>query len=143
MDTTPLGPLWLSHHYAADADRCIRVGRLHLCRRCAAMFAGFIPAVVFFALVSFEPEVGDIVLVGAMVSVAAYDFVEVVRGRMRYSPRRVLVVMPFVGILLAWLCVTGFREGFTVAHLVLGLAALALLGVLFANGTVVRRSPGA
>ncbi len=139
VDTTPLEPVWLSHHYACDADRCVRVGRLHVCRRCLAMFAGFIPAVIFFALVDFEPEVGDITLVTFMLAVAAYDFVEVVRGRMRYSPKRVLVVMPFVGIVLAWLCISGFHDGFTPLHLVLGGVALALLVILFLNATIVRR----
>ncbi len=27
-------PLWLSHHYPGDYDRCCRVGWRHVCRRC-------------------------------------------------------------------------------------------------------------
>ncbi len=31
-------PLWLSHHYPEDYDRCVRVGKTHLCRRCMALY---------------------------------------------------------------------------------------------------------
>lgn len=27
-------PLWLSHHWPEDYDRCTRIGRSHVCRRC-------------------------------------------------------------------------------------------------------------
>ena len=138
-DTTPLGPAWLSHHYACDADRCVTVGSVHVCRRCLAMFAGFLPAVLLLRG-SFEPQAGDIGVVLAMVMFAGYEFVQVVRGRLAYNARRVLVVSPFVGVVLAWLGVTGARDGLGAAHLGLGLVALALLGLLAANGTFVRRS---
>ena len=138
-DATPLGPLWLSHHYACDVDRCVQVGGAHVCRRCLAMFAGFIPAVVLLTS-GFVAQPGDIGLVMAMVAFAGYEFVQVVRGRLAYSARRVLVVSPFVGVVLAWLGTTGFREGLGPVHIALGLTALAVLGVLFGAGTVVRRS---
>lgn len=131
--------MWLSHHYACDADRCVRVGKVSVCRRCLAIFAGFIPAVIVLRG-SFVPQAGDIGLVLAMVSFAAYEFVQVVRGRLAYSARRVLVVSPFVGVVLAWLGVTGVQDGLGPAHLGLGLVALGLLVVLVVNGTVLRRS---
>ena len=31
-------PLWLSHHYPEDYDRCVRIGRSHICRRCLALY---------------------------------------------------------------------------------------------------------
>lgn len=31
-------PLWLSHHFPAEYDRCVRVGGRHVCRRCAVFY---------------------------------------------------------------------------------------------------------
>ena len=31
-------PLWLSHHYPHEYDRCIRVGDSHICRRCSVFY---------------------------------------------------------------------------------------------------------
>lgn len=138
-DASSFGPVWLSHHYACDSDRCVRVGKVAVCRRCLAIFAGLVPAVIVLSG-SFAPQAGDIGLVLAMAGFAAYEFVQVVRGRMVYSARRVLVVSPFVGVVLAWLGVTGVRDGLGPAHIGLGAVALGLLGVLVANGTFVRRS---
>lgn len=138
-DAPAFGPVWLAHHHADDADRCVPVGRFHVCRRCLAMFAGFIPAVILLSG-SFVPQAGDIGLVLAVAAFAAYEFVQVVRGALAYSARRVLVASPFVGVVLAWLGVTGMRDGLGSAHLGLGLVALGLLVVLVVNGTFVRRS---
>ncbi|MGK2929119.1 MAG: hypothetical protein ACSLFO_06020 [Acidimicrobiales bacterium] len=139
-DTTPLEPVWLSHHHRCDADRCVRFGGVHVCRRCLAMFAGFFVALALFVVTSFEAQVGDISLVVVMAGYAAYEFVQVVLGRMTYSARRVLVVSPFVGIVLAWLGVTGLRNGLGPAQLVLGAVAAALLALLVVNGSVARRT---
>ena len=74
--SAPLAPLWLSHHYACDADRCAHVGSIPVCRRCLAMFAGFFPALA--VLVS--PwrnglEAGDIGLVLAFTLVTPFGIV--------------------------------------------------------------------
>lgn len=31
-------PLWLSHHWPEDYDRCVRLGRSHVCRRCVVLY---------------------------------------------------------------------------------------------------------
>lgn len=31
-------PMWLSHHWPADYDRCVVVGGLHVCRRCLVLY---------------------------------------------------------------------------------------------------------
>lgn len=138
-DTPALRPAWLSHHHAGEADRCVFVGRVPVCRRCLAMFAGFIPA-LWLLSGSFEPQEADIAVVLGFVAYAAYDFIQVVRGEMAYRARRVLLVMPFVGVLEAHLAVSGVRDGLGPTHLILGLAALGVLGVLVANSTLVRRA---
>lgn len=30
--------MWLAHHYPADYDRCVLVGRHHVCRRCLVLY---------------------------------------------------------------------------------------------------------
>ena len=139
--SAPLAPLWLSHHYACDADRCAHVGSIPVYRRCLAMFAGFFPALA--VLVS--PwrnglEAGDIGLVLAFTLVSGIEFVQVARRRMPYSARRVLVLSPATGAVLAWLGVTGVRDGLGPAHLAFGGLGLAVLVVLFLHGQVVRAS---
>lgn len=140
-DTTALRPLWLAHHYAGEADRCVRVGSVHVCRRCLAMFAGFFPALaLLLSPWSDDLQVGDAGLVLGLAALAAIEFVQVVRGQLSYRARRVLVLSPPVGAVLAWLGVTGVRDGLGPAHAALGTAALAVLLVLFLNGQVVRRA---
>ena len=139
-DTAPLRPLWLAHHYACDVDRCVAVGPVHVCRRCLAMFAGFFPALALL-LSSWgdDLQLGDIALVLGLSVLAGIEFVQVVRRQRPYDARRVLWLSPPVGAVLAWLGVTGMRDGFGAPHAVLGLTALAVLAVLLANGQVVRR----
>lgn len=141
-DTAALRPVWLSHHYACDRDRCVRVGAVHVCRRCLAMFAGFFPALALLLSPWRDGlQAGDLGLVLAFAVVAGLEFVQVVRGRERYSARRVLVLSPPVGAVLAWLGVSGVRDGLGPVHLAFGAAGLVVLGVLLLHGTVVRREP--
>jgi hypothetical protein len=131
--------MWLSHHHEDEADRCVRVGDRHVCRRCLAMFAGFFPAVAVLASSwSDDLQAGDIGLVLALTLVAGLEFVQVARGQLDYSPRRVLVLSPPAGAVLAWLGVTGLRDGFGPVHLGFGLLGFGLLAVLFVNGSVQR-----
>lgn len=135
----PLAPVWLSHHVACDADRCVQLGRHFVCRRCLAMFAGFFPALA--VLVSpwrDDLQAGDIGLVLALTFVAGLEYVQVVRGQIAYDARRVLVLSPATGAVLAWLGVTGVVDGLGLAHVIFGLLGVAMLVVLFRHGTVVR-----
>ena len=103
------------------------------------MFAGFFPAAaLLLSSWSDDLQAGDFGLVLALTIAAGLEFVQVARGRMDYSPRRVLFLSPATGAVLAWLGVTGLRDGLGVAHLGFGLLGLALLGVLFVNGSVER-----
>ena len=140
-DSGSIGPIWLAHHYAGEADRCTRIGSIHVCRRCLAMFAGFFPAVaLLLSPWSDDLQIGDAGLVLGLAALAGIEFVQVVRGQLAYRARRVLVLSPPVGAVLAWLGVTGIRDGLGPAHAALGAAALAVLLVLVLNGQVVRRA---
>ncbi len=37
MDPAPT-PLWLSHHHPESYDRCVVIGRRHVCRRCLVLY---------------------------------------------------------------------------------------------------------
>lgn len=129
--STSLRPVWLSHHSEHEADRCVRIGGAHVCRRCLAMFAGFVPAVVLLLSPWRDGlQAGDLGLVLALTIVAGLEFAQVVRGEMDYSARRVLVLSPFVGMVLAWLGATGARDGFSPVHFVLTGVAGGLLAML-------------
>jgi hypothetical protein len=129
--TTSLRPVWLSHHSEHEADRCTRIGGAHVCRRCLAMFAGFVPtAVLLVSPWRDDLQAGDLGLVLALTIVAGLEFAQVARGQMPYSARRVLALSPFAGMVLAWLGVTGVRDGLGPVHFVLAGVAGALLAVL-------------
>ena len=129
--STSLHPVWLSHHSDHEADRCVRIGGTHVCRRCLGMFAGFVPAVVLLLSPWRDDlQAGDLGLVLALTIAAGLEFVQVARGQMPYSARRVLALSPFPGMVLAWLGVTGVRDGLGPVHLVLAGAAGALLALL-------------
>lgn len=141
MSTAPLRPVWLSHHGAHEADRCVRIGGVPVCRRCLAMTAGFLPALaLLLSPWRHELQAGDVGLVLALTIVAGIDFVQVATGRVAYSARRVLVLNPFAGMVLAWLAVTGARDGLGPAHFVLGGAAAALLALLVVRARLSHRT---
>ena len=41
-----LQTVWLSHHYPDDYDRCVLIGRRHVCRRCLVMYPVALATVV-------------------------------------------------------------------------------------------------
>lgn len=129
--STSLHPVWLSHHSDHEADRCVRIGGAHVCRRCLAMLAGFVPAVVLLLSPWRDDlQAGDVGLVLALTIAAGLEFAQVARGQMDYSARRVIGLSPFVGMVLAWLGVTGVRDGLGPVHFVLTGVAGSLLVLL-------------
>lgn len=109
----------------------MRVGGVHVCRRCLAIFVGFVPAVALLLSPWRDSlQAGDVGLVLALTIAAGLEFAQVARGQMAYSARRVLVLNPFAGMVLAWLGVTGVRDGLTPLHFVLTGVAGALLALL-------------
>lgn len=139
----PLPPVWLSHHSEHEADRCVRIGDAHVCRRCLVLYGTFVPALVAMLTVwrdQLEPD--DVSAALILTGLAAVDFVLVVRRRLAYSPLRVWLLTPAVGCVLAWLVAVAARDGFGAPHLVLGGLAAALLALLLISGSPARQDDG-
>ncbi len=119
----PLSPAWLSHHDESEASRCIKVGDTHVCRRCAALYAGFIPGIVLLiALAGYNPTGLDISIVGIAAVLGIVDFVGVVTGKMKYSAQRVLWLGLPLGVGWAWITYDAWTEG-------LGVVQFSLMGI--------------
>jgi hypothetical protein len=98
MKDPTITPLWLSHHYPGQYDRCVVVGRRHLCRRCAVMYP-FAVLVGVVALLGFELSSpwSQIALVVLPIP-ALVEFVGEHRGRWEYSTPRHTVVSALQGL---------------------------------------------
>jgi hypothetical protein len=81
--------MWLSHHFPEDYDRCVRIGRSHVCRRCLALYP-----LTFLVMVGAIATGRD--LTGSTVTVvmvltplpAVAEFVLEHLGVLSYRPRR-------------------------------------------------------
>lgn len=88
-------PLWLSHHYPEDYDRCVRIGRSRVCRRCLALY----PLTVVVLLIGLwlgpaatdESRLGVVALLLAPIP-AVVEFVLEHLGIIRYQPVRQIVL---------------------------------------------------
>lgn len=87
-----LTAMWLSHHYPEDYDRCVVVGRSHVCRRCLVLYPS---AFVVMALVLALPTRSSVVEAAVVVVAplpAVIEFVVEHIGRITYSPSRQIIV---------------------------------------------------
>jgi hypothetical protein len=84
---TRITPLWLAHHYPEDYDRCVRIGRSHVCRRCLVLYP--VAFVVMVATAGWEPAPAlDIVIVAGLPLPGVVEFIAEHLGALAYSPRR-------------------------------------------------------
>lgn len=132
-------PMWLAHHYPEDYDRCVVIGRSHVCRRCAVLYP--IALAVLLLTAAWPP--GGAVDTALLVLLPLPALVELVLeqlGVLRYRPgRQVLVTVP-----LAIALGRGFARYFD-DHtsplfwgVVLGYSAIGFVAVLIGR----RRSVG-
>jgi hypothetical protein len=83
--------MWLAHHYPEDYDRCVLVGRSHICRRCLVLYP--IAFAVMVLTLSWHPTgaVDALTLVvlplPAVIEVVAEQLVP-----LEYAPRRQVAV---------------------------------------------------
>jgi uncharacterized membrane protein len=94
----PTTPLWLSHHWPEDYDRCVLIGRTHVCRRCLVLYP--ITLVVLVAAVGgwWLPRSTDAWALVLLPLPAVVDFVAEQLGVVRPSPARLVAVTVPLGV---------------------------------------------
>lgn len=98
MKDPAITPLWLSHHYPGQYDRCVVVGRRHLCRRCVVMYpAAVLVGVLALLGLELSSPWSQIALVVLPIP-ALVEFVGEHRGRWQYSSSRHTVVSALQGL---------------------------------------------
>ncbi|MCU1351338.1 MAG: hypothetical protein JWM05_547 [Acidimicrobiales bacterium] len=85
-------PMWLSHHWPQDYDRCAVVAGRHVCRRCLAMYPVAAVAAVLAGLGWWWPRALDAPAIWLLPLPAVADFVADNLGWLPYSGRRQLVL---------------------------------------------------
>ncbi len=81
-------PMWLSHHWPDQYDRCARVGRRHVCRRCLWLYPVALLAGVFASVGPWWPREADAWLIPLLPLPAVIDFVLDNLRIVAYSARR-------------------------------------------------------
>ena len=88
-------PMWLSHHWPDEYDRCVLVGRRRICRRCLVLYPLSLAAAVVFAHVASWPERLDPWFLWLLPLPAVVEFVAEQLRLVGHSPRRlVLFTLP-------------------------------------------------
>jgi len=97
-------PLWLSHHHADQADRCVRVGGLAVCRRCLVLYPIALVAAVAGALGARWPVSLDRTLLWLLPIPAVLDLLADALGH-RHVPRRQVAATMLLAVAMgvAWL----------------------------------------
>ena len=87
--------MWLAHHYPDDYDRCVVIGRTHVCRRCLVLYpVAFLVMGLALADVRWSAALDPWLLVLLPVP-AVGEFVLEHLGRASYQPlRQTLLTIP-------------------------------------------------
>ena len=83
-------PLWLSHHPPDQYERCLRVGRLHVCRRCTLLYPLAFAVTAAALLTGSELTTGAAVAVVVLPVPCVVEFCLEQTGRIAYRPARQL-----------------------------------------------------
>ena len=88
-------PMWLSHHWPDEYDRCVVVGNRHVCRRCLVLYPTSLVAALVLAHVAAWPSRLDPWFVWLLPVPSVVEFVAEQLRLVRHSPRRlVLLTIP-------------------------------------------------
>jgi hypothetical protein len=87
-----MSPLFLSHHPPTRYDRCIRVGRHHVCRRCAVLYPLAFAVAIASASGVHWPEPWDRTLLYLLPLPMTLELIIERFGAIRYKPRRQLLL---------------------------------------------------
>jgi hypothetical protein len=94
-----LTPMWLSHHFPEDYDRCAVLGRRHVCRRCLILYP-IAFAVMALSLAAPWPGTWDRWVLVLLPVPAVVEFVLEHLGVIRYQPARQVAVTIPLGVAL-------------------------------------------
>ena len=83
-----MNPLLLSHHPPSQYDRCIRIGRHHVCRRCVVLYPVAFAVAIASLLGAHWPEGWDRTLLYLLPLPVTLEFVIERFGGIRYRPGR-------------------------------------------------------
>ena len=86
-------PFFLSHHHSEDSERCVRLGSVHFCRRCIALWPICFVGVAYLIGQQQEPAAGTVI--AGWLALPVLEFVAVHTGKLSYSPRRVWIFSTF------------------------------------------------
>jgi hypothetical protein len=85
--------MWLAHHYPSDYDRCVRIGRHHVCRRCLVLYPIAFAALIAAAAGLRWDRSLDAVLLFTLPLPSTVEFVLEHFGATSYRPARQLALM--------------------------------------------------
>lgn len=91
----PDTPMWLSHHWPQDYDRCAVVGGLHICRRCLVLYPVALVSGVLISIGSWWPEGLDPWVLWLFPLPGVIEFVLDNLRLIGYSPVRQMVLSAF------------------------------------------------
>jgi len=98
-----VSPLWLSHHFPEDYDRCVRLGRAHVCRRCLALYPLAIVVMVIglvFGPTATNDSTWSLVAMIVLPLPAVAEFVLEHLGILGYRPARQVVATMVMAVAL-------------------------------------------
>jgi hypothetical protein len=85
-------PMWLSHHWPDEYDRCVDLRGRKVCRRCLVLYPVSLVAALVLGLVASWPERLDPWFLWLLPLPAVLEFVAEQLRLVRHSPRRLVVL---------------------------------------------------
>lgn len=91
-------PMWLAHHWPARYDRCAKVGRWHVCRRCLVLYPVAIGVAVLAGFGVRWPDSWDVWLFWLLPIPGVVEFSLDALGVIIHRPRRQMVVSALLAV---------------------------------------------
>ena len=114
---THVSPLWFSHHRPGQYDRCVTLGKHHVCRRCLVLY----PVLLLTAasVISLAVATSPVLVIGMWVLPLAMtlDWVSEYLGRTQYSASRQVLLTALAAPAFGCALALHVRQAFTPAAL--------------------------
>ena len=132
---THISPLWYAHHHVEQYDRCVQIGKRHVCRRCVVLY----PLVLLSAatLIALGVSIAPILVLGMWVLPLpmTLDWIGEYLGQVRHSPSRQVLLTALAAPALGCAFALHLQQAFSPVAL-----APMTLYVLICCATVMWRS---